>query len=55
MDIDWDPTTHYGVYLGAGAQMPVGNHFVRLHADWFKSLQASGNMMKWGITAEFAL
>ena len=29
----------------------------RLHADWYKSLEGSGtgNMMKWGLTAEFAL
>ena len=56
MDQDWGNTSHFGVYLGAGAQMAVGKHFARLHADWYKSLESSskGNMMKWGVTAEFA-
>ena len=49
--------SHYGVYLGAGVQMAVGKHFARLHADWYKSLEhkATGEMTKWGITAEFGL
>jgi len=55
VDITWDNTAHYGVYLGAGPQMAVGKHYAKLHADWYKSLQASGNMMRWGLTAEFAL
>jgi hypothetical protein len=56
MEQDWGNTSHFGVYLGAGAQMAVGKHFARLHADWYKSLESSskGNMMKWGVTAEFA-
>jgi hypothetical protein len=41
-----------GVYLGAGAQMAVGKHFVRMHADLYADLHT---MMKWGITAEFVL
>ena len=57
VDITWENTAHYGIYLGGGAQMAVGKHYARLHADWYKSLEGSGtgNMMKWGITAEFAL
>ena len=49
-------STHYGIYLGAGIQMPLGNHYARLHADWYKSLEpkSMGQMTKWGITAEFA-
>lgn len=56
VDVAWDNTSHYGIYLGAGAQMAVGKHYARLHADWYKSLEGSdkGNMMKWGLTAEFA-
>ena len=54
---EWDNTKHYGLYLGAGAQMPVGKHAVRLHADLYKSLESTsiGNMTKWGLTAEFVL
>ena len=57
VDLTWENTAHFGVYLGAGVQMPVGKHYARLHADWYKSLEKSsnGNMMRWGITAEFAL
>ena len=53
----WANTTHWGVYLGAGVQMAVGKHFARLHGDWYKSIEPSslGNMMKWGVTAEFGL
>jgi hypothetical protein len=49
--------TYFGIYLGAGIQMPIGKHYARVHADWYKSLEQSstGNMIKWGITAEFAL
>ena len=43
---------HSGIYLGAGAQMALGKHYARLHADLYAT---SSNMMKWGITAEFAL
>ena len=57
VDITLDNTAHYGIYLGGGTQMAVGKHYARLHADWYKSLEGSGtgNMMKWGLTAEFAL
>lgn len=57
VDKTWDNTGRFGIYLGAGAQMAVGKHYARLHVDWHKSLEDSGkgNMMKWGITAEFAL
>lgn len=53
----WDDTSHFGVYLGGGVQMAVGKHYARLHADWYKSLEESArsNMMKWGVTAEFAM
>lgn len=53
----WGNTAHFGLYLGAGAQMAVGKHYVRLHGDWYKSLEEidKGNMVKWGITAEFIL
>lgn len=54
---NWCNSAHYGIYLGAGAQMPLGKHYVRLHADWYKSLEpkSMGQMTKWGITAEFIL
>jgi hypothetical protein len=53
----WGDTTHFGIYLGGGVQMAVGKHYARLHADWYKSLEETdkGNMMRWGLTAEFAL
>ncbi len=41
-----------GAYLGGGAQMAVGKHFVRMHADLYADLHT---MTKWGITAEFVL
>ena len=55
--ITWDTSTHFGVYLGAGVQVPVGKHFARVHADFYKSLEpkSMGQMTKWAITAEFAL
>ena len=57
VDLEWENTSFFGIYLGAGVQMPAGKHHVRLHADWYKSMAKSsiGNMVKWGITAEFAL
>ena len=55
VDTDWGNSAHFGIYLGAGVQMPVGKHSARLHGDWYKSVISRGNMMKWGITAEFAL
>ena len=45
-------TSYYGVYLGGGAQMAVGKHFARLHADLYVDAHT---MTKWGITAEFGL
>ena len=57
VDLTWDNTAHFGAYLGAGIQMPVGKHYARLHGDLHKSIESSsrGNMVRWGITAEFAL
>lgn len=48
-------TSHIGVYVGVGVQMAINKHFVRLHGDWYKSLEptSAGEMMKWGVTAEF--
>ena len=53
-------STHYGVYVGGGIQMPIGKHYTRLHADLYKSLEAKktgvrpGEMTRIGITAEYA-
>ena len=55
LDLDWGSTNHTGIYLGGGVQMPVGKHYARLHGDWYKSFFSKGNMMKFGLTAEFAL
>ncbi|MBR5653434.1 MAG: hypothetical protein IKX22_05070 [Prevotella sp.] len=57
VDVEWENTSFFGLYLGAGIQMPVGKHYARLHADFYKSIASAskGNMVKWGITAEFAL
>lgn len=55
VDLSWGGTNHSGVYLGAGVQMPLGKHFARLHVDGYKSFENKGNMMKWGLVAEFAL
>ncbi len=45
-------TSYSGVYLGGRAQMAVGKHFARLHADLYVDAHT---MTKWGITAEFGL
>jgi hypothetical protein len=57
LDIEWESTNFFGIYLGAGVQIPLAQHDVRLHADFYKSLEKSsiGNMVKWGVTAEFVL
>ena len=57
VDITWDNTACFGAYLGGGIQMAAGKHYARLHGDLYKAIQSSsrGNMVKWGITAEFAL
>ena len=53
--------TYFGIYLGAGIQMPIGKHYARVHADWYKSTPLfrapddEPNMMRLGITAEFAV
>jgi hypothetical protein len=53
----WGTSTHFGVYVGGGVQIPVGKHFARVHADLYKSLEPTsmGQMTKWALTAEFAL
>lgn len=53
----WGTSTHFGVYVGGGVQIPVGKHFARIHADLYKSLEPTsmGQMTKWALTAEFAL
>ena len=45
-------TSFSGVYLGGGAQMALGKHLVRLHANLYSDWNT---MTKWGITAEFGL
>ena len=57
VDMPWDLTAHFGGYLGGGVQMAVGKYSARLHGDLYKSIESSrqGNMVKWGITAEFVL
>ena len=57
VDLTWDNTAHFGAYLGVGVEMAVGKHRAQLHADCYKSFESSdrGNMMRWGLTAEFAL
>ena len=57
VDLSWDNTAFFGAYLGSGVQMALGKHSVRLHGDLYKSLEKSstGNMVKWGVTAEFIL
>ena len=52
LDFSWGNTWYYGGYLGVGAQMAVGKHFARLHADLYADAHT---MTKWGITAEFGL
>ncbi len=57
VDKDWEQTNHFGAYIGGGVEMALGKHAARLHADLFKSLESSGkgNMMKFGVTAEYVL
>ena len=55
VDQGWSNTQHSGLYVGGGAQIPVGKLFARIHADLYKSLFSKGNMMKIGITAEVGL
>jgi hypothetical protein len=49
-------STHYGVYVSGGIQMPMGKHYTRLHADLYQALELKkfGEMTRIGITAEFA-
>lgn len=55
---EWDKSTHFSVYLGAGLQIPVDKHYVRVHGDWYNSVGTGGitgaKIVKWGVTAEFA-
>ena len=48
-------THHYGLYLGGGVQIPVGKNAVRVHADFYKGIEKSQEMNKFGLTAEFIL
>ena len=54
---DWENciSHHYGLYLGGGVQIPAGKHAVRMHADFYKSLEKSQVMNKFGLTAEYIL
>lgn len=50
---DWgNGVGHIGGYIGAGVQMKLNRQFVRLHGDLNLGF-ASGDMTKWGVTAEF--
>jgi hypothetical protein len=50
---DWGSGSgHVGGYIGVGAQMSLGKQFVRIHGDVHKAL-TDGDMVKWGVTAEF--
>lgn len=53
----WSISAHFGVYIGAGVEMPVGKYFARVHGDLYKSLEPAymGKMTKWAISAEFVL
>lgn len=55
--IEWGNSECIGAYLGGGIQMLVDKHLFRLHADLYKSFEKSkvGNMVRYGITAEFLL
>ena len=44
---------HIGGYVGAGVQMPLNKQYIRIHGDLYKGF-VNGDMVKWGITAEFA-
>ena len=56
IDVEWDNSKHFGVYLGGGVQTTLGKHYARLHADLYKAIgKSDSNMMKCGITAEFVL
>ena len=52
---NYQSTTHFGGYLGAGVQIALGKYYARLHGDWYKSMGSSSfsDMTKLGITAEF--
>ena len=54
---DWENclSHHYGLYLGGGVQIPAGKHAVRVHADFYKGIEKSQEMNKFGLTAEFIL
>ena len=41
VDLEWENTAFFGVYLGGGIQMPVGKHYARLHADFYKSIASA--------------
>ena len=56
IDVEWDNSRHFGVYLGGGVQTAIGKHYARLHADLYKAIgKSDSNMMKCGVTAEFVL
>lgn len=50
---DWgNGTGHIGGYIGAGVQIALNKQFIRLHGDLYKGF-TNGDMVKWGVTAEF--
>lgn len=55
VELKWNSSMHFGVYVGAGAQLNLGKHFIRLHGDLYKSLESYSRMTKWGVTAEFGI
>lgn len=51
---DWGSGVgHIGVYIGAGVQIAINKRFIRLHGDLHKAFSSEGDMVKWGVTAEF--
>ena len=43
---------HIGGYIGAGVQIALNKQFIRLHGDFYNAF-STGDMVKWGVTAEF--
>ena len=51
---DWGSGSgHVGGYIGVGVQMALNKQYVRLYGDLHKAFSNDGDMMKWGVTAEF--
>lgn len=53
-ELKWGSCIHFGAILGVGVHIPIKKHYIRIHGDWYHSLESTTKMTKYAATLEFA-